>query len=126
MSNIPAELKYTKEHEWLKVEGNIGTYGVTEHAAGELGDVVYVDIPDDEAEFAVGESFGTIEAVKTVADLYAPVGGKIVEVNAALEDAPETVNSDPFGDGWIIKIEIADLAELDDLLDAEAYKALLG
>jgi glycine cleavage system H protein len=124
--NVPAELKYTKEHEWVKVDGNIATYGITEHAAGELGDVVYVDIPEDDAEFGKGDSFGTIEAVKTVADLYAPVGGKITEVNEALEDAPETVNSDPYGDGWIIKFEIADAAELDGLLSADDYKALLG
>ncbi len=124
--NIPAELKYTKEHEWLKIEGNIGTYGVTEHAAGELGDVVYVDIPEDDAEFDKGESFGTIEAVKTVADLYAPVSGKIIEVNEALEDAPETVNSDPYGNGWIVKIEISNMDEVNEMLDADAYKALLG
>lgn len=123
--NVPANLKYTKDHEWLKVEGNIGIYGVTDHAAGELGDVVYVDIPDDSAEFKAGESFGTIEAVKTVADLYAPCGGKIIEVNKMLNDAPETINNDPYGDGWIIKFEIADLAEINNLLDAEAYSALI-
>ena len=124
--NVPVELKYTKEHEWLKIEGNIGIYGVTEHAASELGDVVYVDIPDAEAEFSKGESFGTIEAVKTVADIYAPVAGKLTEINEALEDAPETVNNDPYGDGWIVKFELTDPSELDNLLDAEAYKALLG
>ncbi len=124
--NFPENLKYTKDHEWIKVEGNIGTIGVTEHAAGELGDVVYVDIPDAELEFAAEESFGTIEAVKTVADMFAPVAGKIVEVNEALEGAPETVNSDPYGDGWIIKIEIKDMAELDNLMDAAAYKELIG
>lgn len=124
--NFPENLKYTKDHEWIKVEGNIGTIGVTEHAAGELGDVVYVDIPDAELEFAAEESFGTIEAVKTVADMFAPVAGKIVEVNEALEDAPETVNSDPYGDGWIIKIEIKDMAEVEGLMDAAAYKELIG
>ncbi len=124
--NFPENLKYTKDHEWIKVEGNIGTIGVTEHAAGELGDVVYVDIPDAELEFAAEESFGTIEAVKTVADMFAPVAGKIVEVNEALEDAPETVNNDPYGDGWIIKIEIKDMAEVDALMDADAYKELIG
>jgi len=123
--NIPVGLKYTKEHEWVSVDGNIATYGVTEHAASELGDVVFVDIPDASAEFATGETFGTIEAVKTVADLYAPVAGKIIEVNDILADAPETVNSDPYGDGWIIKFEIKDVAELDNLLSAEAYAGLI-
>ncbi len=124
--NFPENLKYTKDHEWIKVEGNIGTIGVTEHAASELGDVVYVDIPDAELEFAAEETFGTIEAVKTVADMFAPVAGKITEVNEALEGAPETVNSDPYGEGWIIKIEIKDLAELDNLMDVAAYKELIG
>ncbi len=124
--NFPENLKYTKDHEWIKVEGNIGTIGVTEHAASELGDVVYVDIPDAELEFAAEETFGTIEAVKTVADMFAPVAGKITAVNEALEGAPETVNSDPYGEGWIIKIEIKDLAELDNLLDVAAYKELIG
>jgi glycine cleavage system H protein len=123
--NIPADLKYTKDHEWVKIEGNIGTYGVTDHAAGELGDVVYVDIPDASASFGAGDTFGTIEAVKTVADLYAPCGGKIVEVNTKLNDAPETINTDPYGDGWIIKFEITNMADLDALMDAEAYKAII-
>ena len=124
--SIPENLKYTKEHEWIKVDGNIATYGVTAHAAEELGDVVYVDIPDAEAEFAIGESFGTIEAVKTVADIYAPCAGKIVEVNEKLADEPETVNSDPYGDGWIVKFEITNVADLDNMLDAKAYEAILG
>ncbi len=123
--NIPANLKYTKDHEWVKIEGNIGTYGVTDHAAGELGDVVYVDIPDASAEFKAGESFGTIEAVKTVADLYAPCAGKIVEVNTKLNDAPETINNDPYGEGWIIKFEITNMADLDSLMDATAYSTIV-
>jgi glycine cleavage system H protein len=124
--NFPENLKYTKDHEWIKVDGDVAYIGITEHAAGELGDVVYVDIPDAELEFAAEESFGTIEAVKTVADMFAPVAGKIIEVNEALEGAPETVNKDPYGDGWIIKIEIKDAAELDNLMDAAAYAELIG
>jgi glycine cleavage system H protein len=124
--NFPNELKYTSDHEWLKVEGNIGTVGVTEHAAGELGDVVYVDIADDISDVKSGESFGTIEAVKTVADLFAPVSGKIIEVNRALNDNPEVVNNDPYGAGWMVKIEMSDLSELNNLLDVTAYKELVG
>lgn len=120
--NVPGELKYTTDHEWIKVEGNIGIIGITEFAQGELGDIVYIDIPDDSAEVAKDDEFGTIEAVKTVAELNAPVSGKIIEVNESLNDAPETVNSDPYGEGWIVKMEIGDASELDDLMDAEAYK----
>lgn len=124
--NFPAELKYTQDHEWVKVDGNIAVIGITEHAQGELGDVVYVDIADDIAELKSGETFGTIEAVKTVADLFAPVSGKVVEVNRSLNDSPEVVNKDPYGDGWMIKVELSNPAELDSLMDVEAYKALLG
>lgn len=124
--SFPAELKYTNDHEWVRVEGNIGTIGVTDHAQGELGDVVYVDIADDLTELKSGETFGTIEAVKTVADLFAPVSGKVVEVNRALNDNPEVVNQDPYGNGWMVKIELSNPAELDALMDVEAYKALLG
>ncbi len=124
--NFPAELKYTADHEWVKVEGNIGIIGVTDHAQGELGDVVYVDIPDDLANVNKGESFGTIEAVKTVADLFAPVSGKVIEVNRSINDSPEVVNQDPYGAGWMIKIELSNLDELNDLMDVEAYKATLG
>lgn len=123
--SIPANLKYTKDHEWVKIDGNIGTYGVTDHAAGELGDVVYVDIPDANAEFKAGDTFGTIEAVKTVADLYAPCAGKIVEVNTKLNDAPEIINTDPYGEGWIIKFQITKMADLDGLMNADAYKAII-
>ncbi len=124
--DFPKNLKYTEDHEWIKVEGNIGTVGITEHAQGELGDIVYVDIPNPTAEVKKGDSFGTIEAVKTVAELFSPVSGKIIEVNSPLNDAPETVNSDPYGNGWIVKIELSDLTDLDVLMDADAYQAHLG
>ena len=124
--NFPEDLKYTNDHEWIKAEGNMAYVGVTEHAAGELGDVVYIDIPDPEAELSAGDTFATIEAVKTVADMFSPVSGKIVEVNTSLEDAPETVNSDPYGDGWIVTIEMSDPSELDSLLDVNAYKEIIG
>lgn len=124
--NFPAELKYTQDHEWVRVEGNIATIGVTDHAQGELGDVVYVDIADDLAEVNEGETFGTIEAVKTVADLFAPVSGKVAEINRSLNDNPEVVNQDPYGNGWMIKIEMSNVAELDKLMNVDAYKAILG
>lgn len=124
--NIPANLKYTKDHEWIKIEGNIGTIGITEFAQGELGDIVYIDINPDIAEITMGETFGTIEAVKTVSDLYAPVTGKVVEFNKKLNDEPQQINSDPYGEGWIIKVEIADASQLNDLLDAAAYEAQLA
>jgi len=124
--NIPENLKYTKDHEWIKVEGNIGTIGITDYAQGELGDVVYVDIDPDLKEITKGNTFGTIEAVKTVSDLYAPCTGKVIEVNKELGSNPENVNNDPYGSGWMIKVEINDLTELSDLLDAEAYKKLVG
>jgi glycine cleavage system H protein len=124
--NFPADLKYTDDHEWIRVAGNIGTVGVTDHAQGELGDVVYIDITDESASVKQGESFGTIEAVKTVADMLAPVSGKIVEVNKGLNDNPEVVNQDPYGEGWIVKIEISDMSELDKLMDVNAYKTLVG
>ena len=124
--NFPAELKYTKDHEWIHVEGNIGTIGVTEHAQGELGDVVYLDISDSVSSIENGEVFGSIEAVKTVADLFAPASGKVIEVNRALNDAPEMVNQDCYGDGWLIKIELSNLSELDALMNVDDYKALVG
>ncbi|MFH2032410.1 MAG: glycine cleavage system protein GcvH [Bacteroidota bacterium] len=123
--NIPGGLKYTKEHEWLKVEGNIGTIGITDFAQGELGDVVFVDIDPNLESITASESFGTIEAVKTVSELFAPSTGKILEINSKLENEPQLLNSDPYGEGWLIKFEIADLCTLDDLLDAEAYSSLL-
>lgn len=124
--NYPENLKYTKDHEWILTEGNTGTVGITAHAAGELGDVVYIDIPNESAQLSLGDTFGTIEAVKTVADMFAPVSGKIIKVNSALNDHPEVVNTDPYGEGWMIKMEISNPAELNDLLDAKAYKELIG
>lgn len=124
--SIPNNLKYTKEHEWVLVEGNVGTIGVTEYAQGELGDVVFVDIDPALSEVKKGASIGTIEAVKTVSDIYAPFSGKVVEINEALKDSPEVVNSDPYGNGWMLKVEISDPSELSDLLDASAYQALIG
>jgi glycine cleavage system H protein len=123
---IPENVKYTNDHEWVLVNGNIGTIGVTDYAQGELGDVVFVDIDSDLAEIAKGESFGTIEAVKTVSDLFAPFNGKVIEINKKLVDSPELVNTDPFGEGWMIKAELKNPADLDDLLNAKAYKALIG
>ncbi len=123
---FPNNLKFTEDHEWLLIEGNIGTMGITEFAQGELGDIVYVDIPDASAEVKKGDTIGTIEAVKTVADLFSPVSGKIIEVNSSLNDAPETVNKDPYNAGWILKIEMSDLSEVEGLMDTEAYKGILN
>lgn len=123
--NFPADLKYTSDHEWIRVEDGVGTVGVTDHAQGELGDVVYVDIPDASASVAKGGTFGSIEAVKTVADLYAPVSGTIVEVND-INGSPEVVNKDPYGAGWLVKIKLSDPTELDGLMDVDAYKASIG
>lgn len=124
--NIPQNLKYTKEHEWVLVEGNIGTIGITDYAQRELGDVVFVDIDPALSEIRKGESLGTIEAVKTVSDIFAPFTGKVLELNELLKDSPENVNSDPYGKGWMLKVEISNKADLDDLLDAAAYQALIG
>lgn len=124
--NVPENLKYTKDHEWIKVEGNVGTIGVTDFAQGELGDIVYIDIAPDITDMTAGESFGTIEAVKTVSDMYAPVTGKVLELNAKLNDEPQLVNTDPYGAGWIIKVELADPSQVNELLDAAAYTAQLG
>jgi glycine cleavage system H protein len=124
--SIPNNLKYTKEHEWVLVEGNIGTIGITDYAQGELGDVVYVDIDPSISEVKKGDSLGTIEAVKTVSDVFAPFSGKVLELNDAIKDSPEIVNSDPYGKGWMLKVEIRDSSELNDLLDAAAYQALIG
>jgi glycine cleavage system H protein len=121
--NFPENLKYTKEHEWISVEGNIGTIGITEFAQSELGDVVFVDLNPEARGISAGESLGSIEAVKTVSDVYAPCSGKLIEVNPELAEHPELVNTDPYNAGWMIKIEIADLAELNGLLDAGTYKA---
>ena len=123
---IPENVKYTNDHEWVRVDGNIGTIGVTDYAQGELGDVVFVHIDSDLKEISKGNSFGTIEAVKTVGDLFAPFSGKVTEINKKLTDSPEVVNSDPFGEGWMIKAELSNPADLNDLLDAKAYKSLIG
>ena len=124
--NFPSELKYTKDHEWLLVSGNEATIGITDFAQRELGDIVYVDIDTIGAEVAKEDVFGTVEAVKTVSDLFMPLSGTVSEFNAALNDNPELVNSDPYGEGWMVKIAITDVSELDGLLDADAYKALIG
>ena len=124
--NIPEELKYTKEHEWVKIEDNIATIGITDFAQGELGDIVYLEIDSLDSEIALNEVFGTVEAVKTVSDLFMPVGGKVIEMNSTLEDKPELVNEDPYGEGWIIKIDISDLSEVDNLLSPEEYKNMIA
>ena len=123
--NIPAELKYTKDHEWVKIDGDIATIGITDFAQGELGDIVYVDVDTLDDTVAEGEVFGSVEAVKTVSDLFMPVSGEVVEFNEALEDEPELVNSDPYGAGWMIKVAVSDASELDNLLDSEAYLELV-
>lgn len=124
--NIPADLKYTKDHEWIKIEGNTATIGITDFAQGELGDIVYVDISTVGQQVSQHDVFGTVEAVKTVSDLFMPVAGKVTEVNPALDASPEKVNADPYGEGWMIKMEISDSAQLKDLLSADAYKELIG
>ena len=124
--NIPENLKYTKEHEWIKVDGNSAVIGITDYAQGELGDVVFVDIDSDIQNVTKSETFGTIEAVKTVSDLYAPCSGKVLELNPLLSDEPQTINTDPYGEGWLIKIEIENTDDLNDLLDGNAYKKLIG
>lgn len=124
--NIPLELKYTKDHEWIRVEGDVVTVGITEFAQSELGDIVYVDVDTVDETVAKDEVFGSVEAVKTVSDLFMPVSGEIVEFNDALEDEPEKVNADPYGDGWMIKIAISDSFELEGLLSADDYKELIG
>lgn len=124
--NIPAELKYTKDHEWVKLEGDIATVGVTDFAQSELGDIVYVEVETVDDTLEADEIFGSVEAVKTVSDLFLPIAGEIVEFNESLEDAPETVNNDPYGAGWMIKVKCTDVTDVDGLLSAEAYKELIG
>jgi glycine cleavage system H protein len=124
--NFPSELKYTKDHEWLKVEGNEAFIGITDFAQRELGDIVYIDINTVGDEVSKDEVFGTVEAVKTVSDLFMPVTATVLEVNAALNDNPELVNSDPYGQGWMVKVTVSNAADTDGLLDADAYKALVG
>ncbi len=124
--NIPSELKYTKDHEWLKVDGDIATIGITDFAQGELGDIVYVEVETLDETLDAEEVFGTVEAVKTVSDLFMPVSGEIIEFNEELESAPESVNSDPYGAGWMIKVKLSDVSQLDALMSADDYKALVG
>ena len=124
--NIPENLKYTKDHEWIRVEGEVAYVGITDFAQSELGEIVFVENEKEGETIGANEVFGSIEAVKTVSDLCMPVTGEILEVNAALEDAPELVNNDPYGEGWMIKIAVKDAAELDGLMDAEAYAAFIA
>jgi glycine cleavage system H protein len=120
--NIPEDLQYTKSHEWIRMEGDTATIGITDHAQDELGDVVFIELPEEGDAFDAGESFGTVESVKAVSDLYAPVGGEVVEINSALEDAPEKINEDPYGEGWIVRLRTTDEA---DLLSPEEYEKVV-
>ena len=124
--NIPAELKYTKDHEWVKIEGDTAIVGITDFAQSELGDIVFVDVESVDEELNVGDVFGSVEAVKTVSDLYLPISGKVVEFNEDLESEPGLVNSDPYGKGWIIKLKIANDADQSELLSAEQYQEVIG
>ncbi|MDO6761037.1 glycine cleavage system protein GcvH [Tamlana sp. 2_MG-2023] len=124
--NIPSELKYTKDHEWVKLEGDIATIGVTDFAQSELGDIVYVEVETLDETLDADEIFGTVEAVKTVSDLFLPLSGEIIEFNESLEDEPENVNSDPYGAGWMIKVKCSDLSQAEGLMSADDYKALIG
>mgnify|MGYP001410037872 CR=1 FL=1 len=123
--NIPSDLKYTKDHEWVKIENTIATIGITDFAQGELGDIVYVDVDTLDDTVEEGEVFGSVEAVKTVSDLFMPLTGEVIEFNSALEDDPEFVNTDPYGKGWMIKMTIPDSSQIENLLDAEAYEELI-
>ena len=123
---VPAELKYTKDHEWIKIEGDVATIGITDFAQGELGDIVYVEVDTEGDTLDREETFGTVEAVKTVSDLFMPLSGEVMEFNEALEDSPETVNKDAYGDGWMVKVKISNESEVADLLDASAYEAIIA
>ena len=124
--NIPENLKYTKDHEWIRVEGDTAIVGITDFAQGELGDIVYVEVETVDEDITKDEVFGTVEAVKTVSDLFMPLSGTVTEFNEKLDDEPELVNSDPYGEGWMVKVQLSDLEEITDLLDSEAYKSLIG
>lgn len=124
--NIPAELRYTKDHEWVRIEGNTATIGITDFAQGELGDIVFIDISSEGQDLAHEAVFGTVEAVKTVSDLFMPLSGKITELNPGLADNPASVNSDPYGKGWMVKVEMSNPGEAEGLLTADQYKALIG
>lgn len=124
--NIPSELKYTKDHEWVKIDGNVATVGITDFAQSELGDIVYVEVETLDETLEADEIFGTVEAVKTVSDLFLPLSGEIIAFNEGLEDEPESVNSDPYGAGWMIKVEMSDASQIEGLMSADDYKALIG
>ena len=124
--DIPSELKYTKDHEWVKIDGDVATIGITDFAQSELGDIVYVEVETLDETLEADEVFGTVEAVKTVSDLFLPLSGEIIEFNEGLEDEPEVVNSDPYNAGWMIKVKCSDLSQIDGLLSAEEYKSLIG
>jgi glycine cleavage system H protein len=124
--NIPEELKYTKDHEWVKIEGDVATIGITDFAQSELGDIVYVDVDTLDETVEADEVFGSVEAVKTVSDLFMPITGEVVEFNEELEDEPENVNTDPYGKGWMIKVKVSDVSEFENLLDAEGYTTIIG
>ena len=124
--NVPSNLKYTKDHEWILIEGDIATVGITDFAQGELGDIVYVEVETVDETLAMEEVFGTVEAVKTVSDLFLPLSGEIIEFNESLEDEPEKVNTDPYGEGWMIKLKISKPEEIEQLLDDTAYKSIIG
>ena len=123
---VPEELKYSKEHEWVKVEGDTVTIGITEYAQGELGDIVFVELPETEDDIEEGESFGSVESVKTVSELYAPVSGSVVEINEELEDSPEFVNESPYEKAWMVKVELSDESQLDELMSADQYSEMIG
>lgn len=126
MSNVPSNLKYSKEHEWVRVEGNRAYIGITDFAQSELGDIVFVELPEEGGELTADATFGTVESVKTVSDLFAPISGKIVEINATLNDVPEKVNESPYEDGWMVVVEIADTTQVDNLMTADEYTALIS
>ncbi|MEC9474595.1 MAG: glycine cleavage system protein GcvH [Candidatus Neomarinimicrobiota bacterium] len=123
--SIPAEIKYTKEHEWISLDGEVAMIGITDHAQSQLGDIVFVELPDVDREISQNETFGVIEAVKTVADLFAPVKGLIIEINSSLEDSPDLINSDPYGTGWIIKVKVSDSSQYDSLMSSDEYEEFI-
>jgi len=123
--SIPTEIKYTKEHEWISLDGEVAMIGITYHAQSQLGDIVFVELPDVDSEISQNETFGVIEAVKTVADLFAPVKGLIIEINSSLEDSPDFINSDPYGAGWIIKVKVSDSSQYDSLMSSDEYEEFI-
>ena len=123
--NVPQSLKYTKEHEWVREDGGIVTVGITDHAQGELGDIIFVEFPEIGQEIERDEPFGAIEAVKTVADLFAPISGTVTEINETLDDSPESVNQDPYGDGWMVKVSVSEADELDNLMSSDQYREMI-